>query len=46
MLIPVLIAVTVAVILITIILVLSSAKGKRTSAKSEKVASSVQKKGM
>ena len=46
MLIPVLIAVTVAVVLVTIILVLSSAKGKRNSGKSERVASSVQKKGM
>ena len=45
MLIPVLIAVTVAVVLITIILVVSSAKGKHSSTKSDRVASSVQKKG-
>ena len=46
MLIPVLIAVTVAVVLITIILIMSSLKGKHTSGKSDRVASSVQKKGM
>ena len=46
MLIPVLIAVTVAVVLITIILVSSSLKNKRTSTKSDRVASSVQKKGV
>ncbi len=46
MLIPVLIAVTVAVVLITIILIVSNAKNKSSTNKSEKVASSVQKKGM
>ena len=46
MLIPVLIAVTVAVVLITIILLLNSAKRKVSSSKSERVASSVQKKGV
>ena len=46
MLIPVLIAVTVAVVLITIILVASGAKGKARSAKSDRLASNVQKKGV
>ena len=46
MLIPILLAVTVAVVLVTVILVLNSLKGKRSSTKSDRVASSVQKKGM
>ena len=46
MLIPVLIAVTVAVVLITIILILSGAKGKVRSAKSDRIANSVQKRGV
>lgn len=46
MLIPILIAVTVAVVLITVILVLNNLKHKSSSSKSERVASSVQKKGM
>ena len=46
MLIPVLIAVTVAVVLITIILILSGAKGKARSAKSDRIANSVQKRGV
>ena len=46
MLIPVLIAVTVAVVLITIILIISSLKTKHSSTKSERVASTVQKKGV
>ena len=46
MLIPILIAVTVAVVLVSVILVVSGLKNKSTSSKSERVASSVQKKGM
>ena len=46
MLIPVLISITVAIVFITIILVLSSAKGKHNANKSDRVASSVQKRGM
>ena len=46
MLIPVLIAVTVAVVLITIILIASGAKGKVKTAKSDRLASNVQKKGV
>ena len=46
MLIPVLIAITVAVVHITIILILNSLKRQSTASKSERVASSVQKKGM
>ena len=46
MLIPVLIAVTVAVILITIILVVSGAKHNAKGSRAEKVANSVQKKGV
>ena len=46
MLIPVLIAVTVAVVLVTIFLVLNSLKTKSISSKSERIASSVQKRGM
>ena len=45
MLISVLIAVTVAVVLITIILLLNGAKRKVSSTKSERIANSVQKKG-
>ena len=46
MLIPVLISVTVAVILITIILISYSARSKIKGSRAEKVATSVQKKGM
>ena len=46
MLIPVLISITVAVILITVILVISGAKNKSKGSRAEKVASSVQKRGM
>ena len=46
MLIPVLIAVTVAVVLITVILVLSGAKRKSRDSRSDRVATSVQKKGV
>lgn len=46
MLIPILIALTVAVVLITIILMLNGAKRKASSSKSDKIASSVQKRGM
>ena len=46
MLIPVLISITVAVVLITIILILSSAKRNAKDTRADKVASTVQKKGM
>ena len=46
MLIPVLLAITVAVVLITIILFFNGLKRKSNASKSERVASSVQKKGM
>ena len=46
MLIPVLISITVAVILITILLVASSMKRNAKGARAEKVASSVQRKGI
>ena len=46
MLIPVLIAVTVAVILVTIILVVSSAKRNAKGSRAEKVVNSVQKRGV
>jgi cytochrome c-type biogenesis protein CcmH/NrfG len=46
MLIPVLIAVTVAVVLITIILIVSGAKGKALTAKTDSLANSIQKKGV
>ena len=46
MLIPVLIAVTVAVVLITIILIVSGAKGKAQTAKTDRLANSIQKKGV
>ena len=46
MLIPVLIAVTVAVVLITVILIASGLKRGAKSSRAEKVANTVQKKGM
>ena len=46
MLLPILISVTVAVVLVGLILVLNNAKNKAKGSRADKVASSVQKKGM